>query len=119
VPDPSLSPSPGVETIFPHTVIQGTPDTTFTLTGINFVKRSLVYVDGQPIPTTVKSGTELSFTIDANALNKAGELKVTVHNPESLSAPEWGSVSNEAYVLVPFAFTTRWSHNKDVGEFQK
>jgi imidazolonepropionase-like amidohydrolase len=119
VPDPSLSPSPGVETIFPHTVIQGTPDTTFTLTGINFVKRSLVYVDGQPIPTTVKSGTELSFTIDANALNKAGKLKVTVHNPEPLSAPEWGSVSNEAYVLVPFAFTTRWSHNKDVGEFQK
>jgi hypothetical protein len=36
-----------------------------------------------------------------------------------LSAPEWGAVSNEAYVLVPFAFTSRWSHNKDVGEFQK
>ena len=55
VPDPSLSPSPGVETIFPHTVIQGTPDTTFTLTGINFVKRSLVYVDGEPMATAVKS----------------------------------------------------------------
>jgi imidazolonepropionase-like amidohydrolase len=119
VPDPSLSPSPGIETIFPHTVIQGTPDTTFTLTGINFVKRSLVYVDGQPLPTAVKSGTELTFVVDANTLNRAGKLKVTVHNPEPLSAPEWGAVSNEAYVLVPFAFTTRWSHNKDVGEFQK
>jgi hypothetical protein len=119
VPDPSLSPSPGIETIFPHTVIQGTPDTTFTLTGISFVKRSLVMVNGEPMPTSVKSGTELSFTVDANTLAKAGKLKIVVRNPEPLSAPEWGAVSNEAYVLVPFAFTTKWSHNKDVGEFQK
>jgi hypothetical protein len=119
VPNPSLSPSPGIETIFPHTIIQGTPDTTFTLTGISFVKRSLAYVDGQPMPTNVVSGTELSFVIDANTLNKAGKLKVVVKNPEPLAAPEWGAVSNEAYVLVPFAFTTGWSQNKDVGEFQK
>jgi imidazolonepropionase-like amidohydrolase len=119
VPDPSLSPSPGIETIFPHTLIQGTPDTTITLTGINFVKRSLAYADGQPMPTTVRSATQLTFVADANTLNKAGKLKITVRNPEPLSAPEWGAVSNEAYVLVPFAFTTRWSHNRDVGEFQK
>ena len=119
VPDPSLSPSPGVETIFPHTVIQGTPDTTFTLTGINFVRRSLVLVNGEPMPTSVKSATELTVTIDANTLAKAGKLKLVVRNPEPLSAPEWGAVSNEAYVLVPFAFTTKWSHNKDVGDFQK
>jgi hypothetical protein len=119
VPNPSLSPSPGIETIFPHTIIQGTPDTNFTLTGINFVKRSLAYVDGQPMPTDVVSGTQLSFVIDANTLNKAGKLKVVVKNPEPLAAPEWGAVSNEAYVLVPFAFTTTWSQNKDVGEFQK
>jgi hypothetical protein len=119
VPDPSLSPSPGIEIIFPHTIIQGTPDTSFTLTGISFVKRSLVYVDGQPMPTTVSSATQLSFVIDANTLNKAGKLKVVVRNPEPLAAPEWGAVSNNAYVLVPFAFTTAWSRNKDVGDFQK
>ncbi len=119
VPNPSLSPTPGLETLFPHTVIQGTPDTTFMLAGINFVQRSLVYVDGQLMATSVKSGTELSFVVDANTLNRAGKLKVVVKNPEPLSAPEWGAVSNEAYVLVPFAFTTAWSHNKDVGEFQK
>ena len=87
VPDPSLSPSPGIETLFPHTVIQGTPDTTFTLTGISFVKRSLVYANGQPMPTTVASGTELTFVIDANTLNKAGKLKIVVKNPEPLAAP--------------------------------
>jgi len=119
VPDPSLSPSPGIETMFPHTIIQGAPDTAFTLTGINFVKRSLVYANGQPMPTMVASTTELSFMIDANTLAKAGKLKIVVKNPEPLAVPEWGPVSNEAYVLVPFAFTTAWSHNKDVGEFQK
>jgi imidazolonepropionase-like amidohydrolase len=119
VPDPSLSPSPGIETLFPHTLIQGAPDTTVTLTGINFVRRSLVYANGQPMATTVASATELTFVIDANTLNKAGKLKVVVKNPEPLAAPEWGAVSNEGYVLVPFSFTTAWSHNKDVGDFQK
>ena len=37
---------------------QGTLDTTFTLTGISFVKRSLVYANGQPMPTTVASATQ-------------------------------------------------------------
>lgn len=119
VPDPQLSPTPGLETIFPHTVIQGTPDTTFTLTGINFVKRSQVLVDGMPVPTNVTSRTQLSFVVDANTLNKAGKLKVRVKNPEPLNNPEWGPISNRAYVLVPFSFTTHWSENKDVGDFQK
>jgi hypothetical protein len=119
VPDPQLSPSPGIETIFPHTIIQGTPDTTFTLTGINFVKKSTVYVDGVPMPTDVKSRTELSFVVDANTLNKAGKLRIRVKNPEPLTNPDWGPISNTAYVLVPFSFTTAWSHNKDVGDFQK
>ncbi len=119
VPDPSLSPSPGIETLFPHTIIQGSAETSFTLTGINFVRRSLVQVDGQPVPTKVTGATQLSFTLDANTLSRAGKLKIVVKNPEPLSAPEWGAVSNEAYVLVPFAFTTAWSRNKDVGDFQK
>ena len=71
------------------------------------------------MPTAVTSATELTFVIDANTLNKAGKLKIVVKNPEPLAAPEWGAISNEAYVLVPFRFTSAWSHNKDVGEFQK
>jgi hypothetical protein len=71
------------------------------------------------MPTTVASATQLTFVIDANTLNKAGKLKIVVKNPEPLAAPEWGAVSNEGYVLVPFSFTTAWSHNKDVGDFQK
>ncbi len=61
VPHPTMSLTPGIETLEPHTVIQGAPDTVFTLTGINFNTRSVVYVDGKAVPTTVKNGTELSF----------------------------------------------------------
>lgn len=68
VPDPQLSPTPGLDTIFPHMVIQGTPDTTFTLTGINFVKKSQVLGDGVPVPTSVTGRTQLSFVVDANDL---------------------------------------------------
>jgi len=119
IPDPQLSPSPGIETIFPHTIVQGTADTTFTLTGINFVKKSTVYVDGQAMPTNVTGRTQLSFVVDANTLNKAGKLRIRVKNPEPLLTPDWGPISNTAYVLVPFAFTTHWSQNKDIGDFQK
>ena len=45
--------------------------------------------------------------------------RIRVKNPEPLNNPEWGPISNRAYVLVPFSFTTHWSQNKDVGDFQK
>ena len=117
--DPNFSPTPGIEDIYPHTVIQGSGDTTFTLTGINFVKRSVVYIDGQPVPTNVTARNVITFVADANTLNKAGKIRVTVKSPAPLVQPEWGDTSNTAYVLVPFSFTTAWSHNKDVLDFQK
>jgi len=71
------------------------------------------------MPTTITSRTQLTFVVDANTLNRAGKLRIRVKNPEPLSTPDWGAVSNVAYVLVPFSFTMAWSHNKDVGDFQK
>lgn len=112
VPNPTLSPTPGIETMLPHTVIQGAPDTTFTLTGINFTTHSLVYVNDEPVPTNVQSGTKLSFVVDQNQLAKAGKLHVVVKNPLPLDNPVWGDMSNKAHILVPFTFTTAWSHNK-------
>jgi len=71
------------------------------------------------MPTNVTSRTQLSFVLDANTLSKAGKLKIRVENPQPLNNPEWGPISNTAYILVPFSFTTKWSQNKDVGDFQK
>jgi len=112
VPAPTLSPTPGIETLMPHTIIQGAPDTTFNLTGIGFTNRSVVYVNGQPVPTKAQSGTKLSFVVSANELAQAGKLHVTVKNPKPLDTPVWGDTSNTAHILVPFTFTTAWSHNK-------
>jgi hypothetical protein len=112
VPNPTLSPTPGIEGLPPPTIIQGAPDTTLTLTGINFTKRSVVYVNDQPVPTAVQSGAKLSFVVGQNDLAQAGKLHVVVKNPQPLDTPVWGDTSNKAHILVPFAFTTAWSHNK-------
>jgi imidazolonepropionase-like amidohydrolase len=113
VPNPTMSLTPAIETLFPHTVIQGAPDTEFTLTGFNFNTRSVVYLDGNPVPTTVKSGTELTFLVSADVLAEAGKRHLVVKNPEplGLGMTIWGDTSNEAHILVPFSFTTAWSHN--------
>jgi len=112
VPNFSLSPTPGIETLAPHTIIQGAPDTTFNLTGIGFTKRSMVFVNDHPVPTNVQSGTKLSFVVSQNDLAQAGKLHVVVKNPAPLDTPVWGDTSNKAHILVPFSFTTAWSHNK-------
>ena len=114
LPNPFLSPTPGIKTIFPHTIIQGTADTEFTLTGVNFVKRSLVYVNGQIVPTEIESGTKLTFTLTKDMLTQAGKLHIVVKNPLPMTVGSefWGNSSNMAHVLVPFSFTTRWSHNE-------
>jgi Amidohydrolase family len=112
VPHPTLQPTPGIETLMPHTVIQGTTDTTFTLTGINFTTRSVVFVDGHPVPTNVESGTKLTFGLSANQLAEAGKRPLVVKNPRPLDTPSWGATSNTAHILVPFSFTTAWSHNR-------
>ena len=112
VPDYTLSPTPGIETIAPRTIIQGAPDTVVTLTGVNFVKRSVAYVNGAPVPTTVQSATKLTLLVDKNLLAPAGKLHIVVKNPSPLATVEWGDTSNTAHILVPFAFTTVASRNQ-------
>src|SRR5437868_9257645 len=45
VPDLWASPTPAIETIGPHTIIQGSATQPLMIKGFNFVKRSVVYVD--------------------------------------------------------------------------
>ena len=112
IQDPYLSPTPGIDSAFPHTLIQGTGDTVMNIKGFNFVKRSVVYADDIPIPTQVVSGSEINATIPANLLARAGKLHIRVVNPAPIANAEWGATSNPANLLVPFSFTTAWSHNE-------
>lgn len=114
VPDYSLSPTPGIESIAPRTVMQGSSDTTVTLTGLNFVKRSVVYVNGELVPTIVDSGTKIRFVAPQEMFANGGKLHVTVKNPQPLATYEWGDTSNTAHILVPFTFSTELAHPTNV-----
>jgi hypothetical protein len=112
IPNHYAHPTPGLESIFPRTLIQGTPTTTVKLTGFNFVQRSVVHVDGEPVPTRVLSREEIEFELDENILAKAGMKEIHVKNPTPSLEPTWGDTSNAATLIVPFAFTTKWSQNR-------
>jgi imidazolonepropionase-like amidohydrolase len=112
VPDLWASPTPAIESMSPHTVIQGSPTQELDIKGFNFVKRSVVYIDDQPVPTNVVSRTEIKATVDSHVLANAGNRVVVVKNPIPLDPNAWGDTSNKAHILVPFSFTTAWSHNK-------
>ena len=112
IPNFATSPTPGIEVMSVHTLIRGTPTTPLRLTGFNFVQRSLVYVDGEAVPTHVISRTEIEAQISENILARAGLKEIVVKNPEPVRSPIWGDTSNPVYLLVPFEFTTRWSQNR-------
>jgi hypothetical protein len=37
---------------------------------------------------------------------------MVVKNPEPIVTVDWGDTSNQANLLVPYKFTTQYSHNK-------
>ena len=110
--DSSSSPTPGIESIFPYSLVQGAPTTTLTLKGFNFVRGSKVFIDNQPVPVKVVSRTELEATLDANLLGRAGRYPVVVKNPLPIATVDWGDTSNQANLLVLYKFTLQYSHNK-------
>jgi hypothetical protein len=106
LPNPAESPQPAIESILPTMIAEGSPATTVTLKGFNFVQRSRVYVDGKSVPYRVISPTELQLTLDDNLLKQAGRFDVKVVNPEPLENSQWGNgASNNAHLLVTFGFT--------------
>ncbi|HEX5281158.1 MAG TPA: amidohydrolase family protein [Micropepsaceae bacterium] len=106
VPDYVISPTPGIDGIAPRTVLQGTGQTTVTLTGINFAKRSVAYVNGEAVPTIVDSATKLHFALPPEKFVTAGKLHIVVKNPQPVENYQWGDTSNTAHILVPYAFST-------------
>jgi hypothetical protein len=55
-----------------------------TLTGFNFVRKSMVYFNGRPVPFRAVSSTELQVTLKAEALREAGRFELVMKNPEPL-----------------------------------
>jgi hypothetical protein len=106
LPNPVESPQPAIEAISPVMVAAGSPATTVTLKGFNFVRRSQVLFKGAPVPYKAVSGSELEVTIDSSLLQEPGWHDIVVQNPWPLHpeiGQEWGDgTSNKAHLIVSF-----------------
>jgi hypothetical protein len=106
LPNPFESPQPAIESINPLTVTEGSPTTTVTLKGFNFVRRSQVLFKGVPVPYKAVSGSELQVTIDSSLLQEPGWHEIVVKNPWPIHPEiglEWGDgTSNAAHLIVSF-----------------
>ena len=87
-------PPPALTSLSPGQATIGDPGFTLTLTGSNFLPRSVVQWAGQSRATTYVSGTELTAAITAPDIATAGLYQVTVVTPEpgggSSSAIDFG-----------------------------
>ncbi|MEY4879104.1 MAG: hypothetical protein RJB62_573 [Pseudomonadota bacterium] len=103
--DSRIAPTPAIEKLVPYTIPRGTADTQVTITGFNFVEGSKVLVEGQEVPATITSRTEITATVPASALANVGLIDIVVQNPEPVHSHVWGDTSNTAHVLVPLETT--------------
>ena len=110
--DSAVSPTPGIEMIMPYVIDVGSPETTVTLTGFNYVNGSQVLVNGEPVPTDVVSRTEIHATLSTALLSNPGRYVIRVRNPEPIATAEWGDTSNPAKITVPTQHTQSHSNNR-------
>jgi hypothetical protein len=105
LPNPPASPQPAIETISPTLVTEGSPATTVTIKGFNFVRRMQVYFNGRSVPYNGVSPTEIQVMLDETLLRTPGKFDLVIKSPGPLSTPDWGNgTSNTAHLLVNFKY---------------
>ncbi|HXQ25444.1 MAG TPA: hypothetical protein VN822_03450, partial [Candidatus Acidoferrales bacterium] len=87
--DPIPSPVPQITLLSPFGVLTGGPQFTLSVTGKNFVSKSVVTVNGANRQTAVFSSTSLQAGIPASDIASAGTIQIAVVNP-----PPGGGGSN-------------------------
>lgn len=78
------APGPNLDQIDPNLVTIGTKDTKLKLMGSNFDKTSMVFVNGQQLPATLKKGkktTDIETLVPAAMFTQATQLLVKVVTP--------------------------------------
>ncbi len=90
-----MNPRPAITSLVPGSVLAGSGAFTLTVNGTNFVTTSVVNWSGAARPTTYVSPTQLTATITAAQVFKAGTYKVTVTNP----APGGGTTAFSNFVV--------------------
>ncbi|MBM4345250.1 MAG: IPT/TIG domain-containing protein [Deltaproteobacteria bacterium] len=82
------APKPTVTWLQPPQVPQGSPETTVTVTGTNFVQGSVAYWNtaATPLPTVFVAADKLQVTLAASLLLSPGKALVFVKNPDGTQA---------------------------------
>ncbi|MGA2134037.1 MAG: IPT/TIG domain-containing protein [Bryobacteraceae bacterium] len=82
--------APAITALTPKTITAGASATTLTVTGTNFVPGtsagSVVYIGTTALTVTAASATSITATIPSSLLSSAGDLSVTVQNPNDDAA---------------------------------
>ena len=76
------NPVPSLGSVSPAVVLLGSPDTTVTVTGTNFVQGVALAVNGTPRATTFVSATQLTVQLSASDFASAQPLPLNVINPK-------------------------------------
>ncbi len=77
----TLSPIPRIADISPPAVTAGNPGFTLTVNGSSFVSTSVVRFNGNPLPTTFVSSTELTAQVSAENVANPGTASISVSTP--------------------------------------
>ncbi len=83
----SARPKPGLTSLVPNpaSLAQVQQDLLLTVNGSHFYSNSIVLWNGEALPTTVLSGTQLQVTITTTQISAPGTAQIVVHTPANLS----------------------------------
>ncbi|MDX1499424.1 MAG: amidohydrolase family protein, partial [Woeseiaceae bacterium] len=100
------APMPGILSISPRIVTEGDATFTMTLRGVGFMKKSVVFLDDNPVPTEFVSDSELRATIDETKVRSPATIGVRVKNLDQFAAqPHWGGTTSlPKPLLVDFRY---------------
>lgn len=88
--NPDEAQAPVVASVSPNKATVGSVGPSITVSGNNFVARSIVQLDGVPLATSFVSGTELRATIPTTKLATTGVMRLSVG-----TSPPGGGASKE------------------------
>lgn len=95
---PAIAGAQTITSISPSSAEEGSDDMMLTVSGTGFQNGSKVQLDGNDLDTTYVSATKLTAIVLADDLDEAGQMEVTVTNPN-------GSESNGVMFTVTAAET--------------
>jgi FG-GAP-like repeat/Abnormal spindle-like microcephaly-assoc'd, ASPM-SPD-2-Hydin/FG-GAP repeat len=91
----AVNPKPTITSLSPPSATHGGAGFTLTVNGTGYISSSVVNWNGSPRATTYVSSTEVTATINAADIAKAGTFKVTVTTP----APGGGTSAAKTFTI--------------------